>query len=83
MTLESNILQCHVLKSILKFATAGYTSELLKLLLAYLTTPAIGELTETNKIHISNLSVLAYTELALRESSFQNKASQPILRDYL
>ncbi|XP_031777146.1 uncharacterized protein LOC100677930 isoform X2 [Nasonia vitripennis] len=67
-------------KSILKFATIGYTSELLSLLASYSTTSAVNELSEPNRIHFSNLSVLAFTELSLRATSAQNKV---VYKDFL
>ncbi|XP_014238652.1 uncharacterized protein LOC106660234 [Trichogramma pretiosum] len=58
--------KCPISKCIYKFAAVGYTADLLKLLVAYSSSPVITEVSETNRIHYSNLSVLAFTELFLR-----------------
>ncbi|XP_058799619.1 uncharacterized protein LOC131669061 isoform X2 [Phymastichus coffea] len=71
---------CRLPKSILKFASVGYTTELLSCLVSYSTTSAVNELSESNRIHFSNLSVLAFTELSLRALSTPNKT---IHKDFL
>ncbi|KAJ8687906.1 hypothetical protein QAD02_023701, partial [Eretmocerus hayati] len=71
---------CRLSKSILKFASVGYTSELLSCLASYLTMPAVGELSETNRIHFSNLCILAFTELTLKTLS---SSSRTIYKDFL
>ncbi|XP_024936810.1 uncharacterized protein LOC107263725 isoform X2 [Cephus cinctus] len=65
--------KCRLLKSVLKFAAAGHTSELLSCVTHCLTPPSVSELPTATRIHLSNLSVLAFTELTLRNSSQQLK----------
>ncbi|XP_012265195.2 uncharacterized protein LOC105691366 isoform X1 [Athalia rosae] len=63
--------RCRLLKSVLKFASAGHTSELLSYVTACLTPPSVTELSIATRIHLSNLSVMAFTELTLRASTQQ------------
>lgn len=63
--------QCRLLKSVLKFASAGHTTELLSYVSGCLTPPAVTELSVATRIHLSNLSVMAFTELTLRASAQQ------------
>ncbi|XP_011499761.1 PREDICTED: uncharacterized protein LOC105363708 [Ceratosolen solmsi marchali] len=75
-----SIAKCFLLKTILKFASLGFTSEFLTYLLSYSTTPASIDLSQQNRINFSDLSVLAFTELALRATSAQSKR---IYKDFL
>ncbi|XP_012270806.1 uncharacterized protein LOC105694570 [Orussus abietinus] len=65
--------KCRLLKSVLKFASAGQTSELLTCLTEFLTPPSVTELPMATRIHLSNLSVLAFTELTLRAGTHRVK----------
>ncbi|XP_014467574.1 PREDICTED: uncharacterized protein LOC106740753 isoform X2 [Dinoponera quadriceps] len=68
------ISKCKLLKSVLKFASVGHTSELLSCLTHCLLTPAIIEMHIATRIHLSNLCVLAFIEMTLRVWSEQSKA---------
>ncbi|XP_043664622.1 uncharacterized protein LOC122627529 isoform X1 [Vespula pensylvanica] len=72
--------KCGLLKSILKFASAGHTSELLNSLTHCLISPAISELSAATRIHLSNLCILAFIEMTLRAAPHQSKA---IYKDFL
>lgn len=65
-------LQCRLLKSVLKFASAGHTTELLSYVSHCLAPPSVTELSIATRIHLSNLSVMAFTELTLRASALQS-----------
>jgi len=65
--------QCKLLKSVLKFASIGQTSELLSCLTHCLLTP-VTEMPIATRIHLSNLCVLAFIEMILRVWSEQSKA---------
>ncbi|XP_076160766.1 RCC1 and BTB domain containing protein claret isoform X2 [Ptiloglossa arizonensis] len=58
--------KCRVLKSVLKYASAGYTVNVLRCLTQFLASPAISKLPVTTRIHLSNLCVLAFIEMTLR-----------------
>ncbi|XP_076627928.1 RCC1 and BTB domain containing protein claret isoform X2 [Colletes latitarsis] len=58
--------ECRVLKSVLKYASAGYTANVLRCLTQFLVFPEIGKLPVTTRIHLSNLCVLAFIEITLR-----------------
>ncbi|XP_076756092.1 RCC1 and BTB domain containing protein claret isoform X2 [Xylocopa sonorina] len=66
--------KCRIMKSMLKFASVGYTADLLRCLTHCLASPAISELPITPRIHLSNLCVLAFIERTLRVSSQKSKA---------
>ena len=68
------IFQCKLLKSVLKFASIGHTSELLSCLTHCLLTPVIIEMPTATRIHLSNLCILAFIEMTLRVWSEQSKA---------
>ncbi|EFN83345.1 X-linked retinitis pigmentosa GTPase regulator-like protein [Harpegnathos saltator] len=68
------ISKCKLLKSVLKFASVGHTSELLSCLTHCLLTPAIIDMHIATRIHLSNLCVLAFIEMTLRVWSEQSKA---------
>lgn len=77
MTCDINVfyylLQCKLLKSVLKFASVGYTSELLSCLTHCLLPPVVIEMSIATRIHLSNLCVLAFIEMTLRVWSEQSK----------
>ncbi|XP_053987652.1 uncharacterized protein LOC128881032 [Hylaeus volcanicus] len=58
--------KCKVLKSVLKYASVGYTANVLRCLTQFLASPAISKLPVTTRIHLSNLCVLAFIEMTLR-----------------
>lgn len=58
----------------LKFASVGYTADLLRCLTHCLTSPVISEMPVAPRIHLSNLCVLAFIERTLRTSSQKSKA---------
>ncbi|XP_011299545.1 uncharacterized protein ca [Fopius arisanus] len=60
--------RCRLLKGVLKTAATGHTEKLLGCLGHCLTPPAVTELTTTTRIHLSNLTVFAFSELVLRAS---------------
>lgn len=60
--------RCRLLKGVLKFASAGHTTELLSYVTGCLAPPSVTELSIATRIHLSNLSVMAFTELTLRAS---------------
>lgn len=63
------------MKSMLKFASVGYTADYtLRCLTHCLASPAISELPIASRIHLSNLCVLAFIERTLRISSQKSKA---------
>ncbi|XP_003698590.1 uncharacterized protein LOC100869963 [Apis florea] len=66
--------KCRIMKSMLKFASVGYTADLLRCLTHCLASPAISELPVAPRIHLSNLCVLAFIERTLRISSQKSKA---------
>ncbi|XP_050454237.1 uncharacterized protein LOC126852967 isoform X1 [Cataglyphis hispanica] len=66
--------RCKLLKSVLKFASIGHTSELLSCLTHCLLTPVITEMPTATRIHLSNLCILAFIEMTLRVWSEQSKA---------
>ncbi|KYN28946.1 X-linked retinitis pigmentosa GTPase regulator like protein [Trachymyrmex cornetzi] len=66
--------KCKLLKSVLKFASVGHTSELLSCLTHCLLTPLITEMPIATRIHLSNLCVLSFIEMTLRIWSEQSKA---------
>ncbi|CAK9809769.1 X-linked retinitis pigmentosa GTPase regulator homolog [Anthophora plagiata] len=66
--------KCRIMKSMLKFASVGYTADLLRCLTHCLGSPAISELPVAPRIHLSNLCVLAFIERTLRISSQKSKA---------
>ncbi|KAL0112102.1 hypothetical protein PUN28_013376 [Cardiocondyla obscurior] len=66
--------KCKLLKSVLKFASVGHTSELLSCLTHCLLTPIITEMPIATRIHLSNLCVLSFIEMTLRVWSEQSKA---------
>ncbi|XP_011864617.1 PREDICTED: uncharacterized protein LOC105560272 isoform X2 [Vollenhovia emeryi] len=66
--------KCKLLKSVLKFASVGHTSELLSCLTHCLLTPVITEMSIATRIHLSNLCVLSFIEMTLRVWSEQSKA---------
>ncbi|OAD60135.1 X-linked retinitis pigmentosa GTPase regulator like protein [Eufriesea mexicana] len=66
--------KCRIMKSMLKFASVGYTADLLRCLTHCLASPAISELPVAPRIHLSNLCVLAFIERTLRVSSQKSKA---------
>ncbi|XP_029664536.1 uncharacterized protein LOC115236290 isoform X3 [Formica exsecta] len=66
--------RCKLLKSVLKFASIGHTSELLSCLTHCLLTPVITEMPTATRIHLSNLCILAFIEMTLRIWSEQSKA---------
>ncbi|XP_077282523.1 RCC1 and BTB domain containing protein claret isoform X3 [Temnothorax americanus] len=68
------ISKCKLLKSVLKFASIGHTSELLSCLTHCLLTPVITEMPRATRIHLSNLCVLSFIEMTLRVWSEQSKA---------
>ncbi|XP_024872319.1 uncharacterized protein LOC112454915 [Temnothorax curvispinosus] len=68
------ISKCKLLKSVLKFASIGHTSELLSCLTHCLLTPVITEMPIATRIHLSNLCVLSFIEMTLRVRSEQSKA---------
>ncbi|XP_029179044.1 uncharacterized protein LOC114946614 isoform X2 [Nylanderia fulva] len=68
------ISRCKLLKSVLKFASIGHTSELLSCLTHCLLTPVITEMPTATRIHLSNLCILAFIEMTLRVWSEQSKA---------
>lgn len=68
------LLQCRLLKSVLKCASAGYTPDLLSCLTHCLASPAISKLPITTRIHLSNLCVLAFIEMTLRVPSQKSRA---------
>ncbi|XP_014210897.1 uncharacterized protein LOC106641130 [Copidosoma floridanum] len=70
---------CRLSKSILKFASMGHASEFLSHFISYSSSPSIAEMSVLNRIHFSNLSVLAFTQLTLRATSTHNKV---IYKDY-
>ncbi|XP_043498025.1 uncharacterized protein LOC122521394 isoform X1 [Polistes fuscatus] len=72
--------KCGLLKSILKFASAGHTSELLSSLTHCLISPGISELSAATRIHLSNLCILAFIEMTLRAAPHQSKT---IYKDFL
>ncbi|KAK2577382.1 hypothetical protein KPH14_003497 [Odynerus spinipes] len=72
--------KCGLLKRILKFASAGHTSELSSCLTHCLTSPAINELSAATRIHLSNLCILAFIEMTLRAAPNQSKT---IYKDFL
>ncbi|XP_011633715.1 uncharacterized protein LOC105424907 [Pogonomyrmex barbatus] len=65
--------KCKLLKSVLKFASIGHTSELLSCLTHCLLTPVITEMPIATRIHLSNLCILAFIEMTLRVWSEQSK----------
>ncbi|XP_011686419.1 PREDICTED: uncharacterized protein LOC105449118 [Wasmannia auropunctata] len=65
--------KCKLLKSVLKFASVGHTSELLSCLTHCLLTPVITEMPIATRIHLSNLCVLSFIEMTLRVWSEQSK----------
>lgn len=67
------ISKCKLLKSVLKFASVGHTSELLSCLTHCLLTPVITEMPIATRIHLSNLCVLSFIEMTLRVWSEQSK----------
>lgn len=67
------LFQSKLLKSVLKFASVGHTSELLNCLTHCLLTPVIIEMPIAMRIHLSNLCVLAFIEMILRVWSEQSK----------
>ncbi|XP_036149418.1 uncharacterized protein LOC105829672 isoform X2 [Monomorium pharaonis] len=67
------ISKCKLLKSVLKFASVGHTSELLSCLTHCLLTPVITEMPIATRIHLSNLCVLSFIEMILRVWSEQSK----------
>ncbi|XP_034188520.2 RCC1 and BTB domain containing protein claret [Osmia lignaria lignaria] len=67
--------KCRIMKSMLKFASVGYTADYtLRCLTHCLASPAISELPIASRIHLSNLCVLAFIERTLRISSQKSKA---------
>ncbi|XP_012059515.1 PREDICTED: uncharacterized protein LOC105622712 [Atta cephalotes] len=66
--------KCKLLKSVLKFASVGHTSELLSCLTHCLLTPLVTEMPIATRIHLSNLCVLSFIEMTLRIWSEQSKA---------
>ncbi|XP_071855799.1 RCC1 and BTB domain containing protein claret [Bombus fervidus] len=66
--------KCRIMKSMLKFASVGYTADLLRCLTHCLTSPVISEMPVAPRIHLSNLCVLAFIERTLRASSQKSKA---------
>ncbi|XP_034951162.1 uncharacterized protein ca [Chelonus insularis] len=60
--------KCRLLKGVLKTAANGHTAKLLRCLNYCLSPPAVIELTTTTRIHLSNLTVFAFSELILRAS---------------
>lgn len=65
------ISRCRLLKGVLKTAATGHTDKLLGCLCHCLTPPAVSELTTTTRIHLSNLTVFAFSELVLRATPQQ------------
>ncbi|KAG7209510.1 hypothetical protein KM043_015595 [Ampulex compressa] len=63
-----NLSNCRLLKSVLKFASAGHTSELLNCQARCLNPPGNNKVTLTTRLHLSNLCVLAFIETTLRAS---------------
>lgn len=61
--------RCKLLKGVLKTAASGHTAKLLECLNHCLTSPAVTELTTTMRIHLSNLTVFAFSQLILQASS--------------
>ncbi|XP_066992544.2 uncharacterized protein ca [Anabrus simplex] len=57
--------RCRHLKSVLKFAAAGHSAELLSYIKVLFSTSGL-DLTASEKIHLSNLAVMSYTEQVLR-----------------
>ncbi|KOX68598.1 X-linked retinitis pigmentosa GTPase regulator like protein [Melipona quadrifasciata] len=51
--------KCRIMKSMLKFASVGYTADLLRCLTHCLASPAISELPVAPRIHLSNLYFLS------------------------
>ncbi|XP_066588332.1 uncharacterized protein ca [Prorops nasuta] len=72
--------KCKPLKTVLKFASAGNTSEFLSYLTQCLSSPAIVELPIATRIHFSNLCILAFIEVALRATPQQSRI---IYKDFL
>ncbi|KAH0535397.1 uncharacterized protein LOC123267719 [Cotesia glomerata] len=66
--------RCRLLKGVLKTAAIGHTAKLLGCLTHCLTPPAVSELTTTIRIHLSNLTVFAFSELILRASHQESKS---------
>ncbi|XP_046742534.1 uncharacterized protein LOC124409162 [Diprion similis] len=64
--------RCRLLKSVLKFASAGHTTELLSYITGCLVPPSVIELSVATRTHLSNLCVMAFTELTLRASALQS-----------
>ncbi|XP_015122188.1 uncharacterized protein LOC107044705 [Diachasma alloeum] len=72
--------RCRLLKGVLKTAATGHTEKLLGCLGHCLTPPAVTELTTTTRIHLSNLTVFAFSELVLRASPSE---ATGIYKDFL
>ncbi|XP_046477721.1 uncharacterized protein ca [Neodiprion pinetum] len=75
--------RCRLLKSVLKFASAGHTTELLSYVTGCLVPPSVIELSVTTRIHLSNLSVMAFTELTLRASAQQSNQTHKQFSNFL
>ncbi|KAF7988653.1 hypothetical protein HCN44_001226 [Aphidius gifuensis] len=77
------ISRCRLLKGVLKTAATGHTEKLLGCLCHCLTPPSVSELTTTTRIHLSNLTVFAFSELVLRSSSTLSQDINSIYKDFL
>ncbi|KAK0092550.1 hypothetical protein PV326_001178 [Microctonus aethiopoides] len=68
-TLLYRLSRCRLSKDVLKNAATGHTSNLLECLNQSLLPPVVTEFTTTMRIHFSNLTVFAFSELILRATS--------------
>ncbi|PSN32070.1 hypothetical protein C0J52_16221 [Blattella germanica] len=60
--------RCRHLKSVLKFAAGGHAAELLGYITLLFSTSGV-DLTTSERIHLSNLAVMSYTEQVLRAAA--------------
>lgn len=68
----------------LKFAFAGYTSELLNCLKYWLSPPAVSEHSISMRANLSDLAVIAFTEYSLRVNlGFQRASVKQLDKDFL
>ncbi|KAK0180736.1 hypothetical protein PV327_003090 [Microctonus hyperodae] len=68
-TLLYRLSRCRLSKDVLKYAATGHTRKLLECLNQSLLPPVVTEFTTTMRIHFSNLTVFAFSELILRANS--------------
>jgi hypothetical protein len=62
--------QCRFLKSALKFARSGHPCELLHYIQILLSARDM-ELSQSEKMHLSNLAMMSYAEQILRQSALE------------